>query len=277
MTVAQALNVYTARFKKAGVPEPAADAGWLLAALTALPRSALAHTQTRLTAEQENRLEAYARRREKREPLQYILGGTSFYGINIQTDPRALIPRADTEILADTALTLVTKYALSSVLEIGTGSGALALALAKHSHAAVTATDISADALALARENAHSNQVPLERLRFLEADLFAEGRFSMVVSNPPYLSEADFISPQPEITYEPRLALYGGTDGLSFYRRIFEGLPSHLEPGGFICLEAGAGQQKQLTELARLAGCTQINWREDWQYIPRVLSARWNA
>lgn len=154
-----------------------------------------------------------------REPLQYILGETEFMGLTFHVEPGVLIPRADTEILVEKALKVMPPNA--RVLDIGTGSGAIAVSLARLGQAArVTAVDVSDKALEIARKNAENNGADVE---FVKSDCFSalQGRkYDMIVSNPPYISDEEMQTLMPEVRQEPELALFGGGDGLDFYRRI---------------------------------------------------------
>ncbi len=191
-------------------------------------------------------------RAEGKKPLQYILGSANFYGYEIKTDPRALIPRFDTEILAEQAILALGgkgNGAGKRVFEPCTGSGAVAIAVQKETGATVVASDISADALSLARENAVALGANIE---FVEGDLFApaDGKFDVIVINPPYIPTADIEGLDEEVKdSEPRLALDGGTDGLDVYRRIAVEYKEHLAEGGTLLMEIGIGQDTAIAEL----------------------------
>lgn len=255
-------------FEGAGLPEPEADADWLLCHVTGLPRFRLTGAKEGAAPYEKEAL-AFAKRRLTREPLQYILGETGFYGFSVRTDKRALVPRADTEFLAEAAIALCPGG--GQVLEVGTGSGALACAIAlKRPDVSVTATDISPDALLLAKENARRLGA---NVRFCEADLFCEGAYQLIVSNPPYLSAQDMRALQPELAFEPALALFGGEDGLLFYRRLAKEAPLYLAPGGFLCLELGAGQAPAVEALLAPA-FGKIQKITDYQGFCRVITAQ---
>ena len=225
-----------------------ADSEWLMCAALGCARSALRFG--RLDDETEARYFAMVRRRASGEPLQYIIGDQPFLGYSIRTDSRALIPRPETEELCLRALDALKAFAAPRVLDIGTGTGAIAIALKlKRPDARVTAVDISADALSLADENAKALGADIE---LAHSDLFSalEGReFDMIISNPPYLTADDMRALQPEVRREPALALYGGVDGLDFYRRIAAEAPQHMVSGGVCALEIGAGQAAQIKSL----------------------------
>lgn len=193
-------------------------------------------------------LDGLVRRRLSREPLQYILGEWRFMGLPFKVRPCALIPRQDTETLCEAALESIGLRGYRSVLDICTGTGCIAVSLKKlGGPERVCASDISPECAELARENALLNGVDID---IRVCDLFAgHGRFDMITANPPYISKSDMESLQPEVAREPALALYGGEDGLSFYRRIAADGMEHLLPGGVMLLEVGAGEARAVAEL----------------------------
>ena len=182
------------------------------------------------------------------EPLQYILGEWSFMGLPFYVDERALIPRQDTELLCETALTRIAERGYQTCLDLCTGSGCVAISIAKLGGISVTATDISREALALARENADLNEV---QINLLESDLFAaiSAKYDLITCNPPYLSQADMDNLQKEVSFEPALALFGGEDGLDYYRSIAKTYQAHLNPGGTLLLEIGNTQAASVSAL----------------------------
>jgi release factor glutamine methyltransferase len=234
-------------------PDPALDARRLVEDALGTPFANLrVFGDVELSGEALKWIEGALARRLAGEPLQYIEGFSDFYGLRLLTDPRALIPRQDTETLAEAALAFAKGRAAPSVLDLCTGGGCLALAIKRALPGArVAATDLSEDALALARENAARLSLDIE---FLPGDLFApvEGRtFDVIVSNPPYLTDADMAALQREVAFEPAMALRGGADGLAFYRRIADGLATRVKPGGAVFLEVGRGQAGEVMRLFR--------------------------
>lgn len=250
MTIREALRAAQARLEAAGVPEAGLDAELLLAfalhedrlrmrldGQRALPETAL------------DRYETLIVRRETREPLQYIEGEAPFMGLTFTVAPGVLIPRQDTEILCEEALSRLRPG--MRVLDIGTGSGALAVSLAKLGGARVTAADVSDAALAIAQENAKRNGADV---RFVKSDCFeafAGERFDMIVSNPPYIDAQEMAELMPEVRREPELALFGGLDGLDYYRRIAAQAPAHLVHGGWLLFEIGWKQREPVCALMR--------------------------
>ncbi len=190
-------------------------------------------------------------RLQEGEPFQYVLGEQDFYGLSFLVDPRVLIPRPETEVLVEKALSLAPPQ--GRILDLCCGSGCIAVALAHHlPQSEIWAVDLSSDALALAAENARRHGADI---RFGVGDLFAAlppeaGRFDLIVSNPPYIPREEIGKLDPEIAYEPTMALDGGEDGLDFYRRILPDAPDHLLPGGGLLLEAGDQQSSALLKIA---------------------------
>lgn len=205
----------------------------------------------RVSSEQEKQCAAYVKRRLKGAPLQYVLGETCFYGLDFKTDARALIPRFDTETVAEAAIKEAQNRDKPTVLDLCTGSGAIAVAI-KHNvpDSIVTATDVSVDATNLCRENADSNGCDIE---ILAGSMFlpVKGRkFDIIVSNPPYIQSGAIAELDKEVReYEPTIALDGGADGFDFYRDIASAADKHLNKNGVLVLEVGAGQAEQTARL----------------------------
>lgn len=193
------------------------------------------------------------KKRAMRVPVAYITGNREFMGLKFTVTPAVLIPRPDTEILVEAAAARLKTMARPIILDIGTGSGAIIISLLHLvPEAQGIAVDVSADALAVAKENAQRLGVS-KRLEFRQGDLLApvaNQKFDAIMSNPPYISEAEMGGLAPELSHEPRLALTGGPDGLVFYRRIVAGAGEHLSADGFVALEVGAQQARQVAELA---------------------------
>jgi release factor glutamine methyltransferase len=217
--------------------------------------------------------DAMLARRLMREPLAQILGEWAFYGRSFAVTRATLVPRPDTETLVELALA----EPFARLIDLGTGSGAIAVTLlAERPEAQGLACDISQDALAVAAQNAARHGVA-GRLRFAQADWWAgiTGSFDLVVSNPPYVSEAEYAGLAPEITlWEPRAALTPGGDGLSAYRAIVAGLGGHLTPGGSCLVEIGEGQGAAVAGLFRAAGLDDVAVHPDINGKARVVSGR---
>ena len=246
-------------FEGKAVPDAKLDTDLLIAHVLGLKRLELyLGLDRRLTATQLDELRALVKRRARREPLQYILGACEFCGLRLQVDPRALIPRPETEGLVE-HITTRLETPPTRILDLGTGTGAIAIALAVHyPDAQVVATDRSAEALALSRENA-ATRVSENRIQFWEGNWFdavLDGeRFDLIVSNPPYLTEAEMQTAEPEVAaHEPVSALVSGPNGLDDLRQIIGGAAERLKPGGLLALETGIAQHKALSALCAQAG-----------------------
>ena len=238
-----------ADLKDTGEADAVAD--WIFVKVLGVERSALP-TLTLIDEDKAEEAKGYARRVKEGEPLQYVLGETDFYGVTVKTDPRALIPRGDTEVLVEEAVKCMnemTKQGLTpSVLDICTGSGAIAIALSVKTKVRVTATDVSDDALALAKENVDLTGADVT---VLKSDLFEniEGEFDLITANPPYIPSAEVEKLDDYVKREPRLALDGGADGLDYYRKIRLGALSRLKVGGVLLLEIGFDQGAAVSAL----------------------------
>ena len=251
MTIREALKAAAARLAAAGVPDAEFDAQEMLAFLLEEDRLKMRVEGFRALDETiRARYEELVARREAREPMQYILGETSFMGLTFHVEPGVLIPRYDTEVLCEEALKRLRPG--MRVLDIGTGSGALAVSIAKLApECDVTAVDVSETALAVAPANAAALGA---EVRFVKSDCFAAlggETFDMIVSNPPYIDGEEMKELMPEVLLEPELALYGGEDGLDFYRRISREAPMHLKKGGCLLFEIGWKQKEPVSELLR--------------------------
>jgi len=212
------------------------------------------------------------------EPMQYIFGEAEFYRLPFRVTPDVLIPRPETEHVVEKVLELAGKFSSPRIVDVGTGSGAIAVALAHElPDAIVTATDLSAAAVGVARENAERNGVA-ERIRFLEGDLLepvAGEQFDIVVSNPPYVAEADRESLAIEVRdYEPGRALFAGADGLDIYRRLIPQAFGALARGGYLVLEIGYGQELPVSALLGEGDFESIEFTPDLKGIPRVACAQ---
>jgi release factor glutamine methyltransferase len=237
-TIQKTLETITERLERAGVPSPRVDAEALLEFVTGFSRSALILERHRkLDPDVLEQLELRTRRRESREPLQWILGFTYFYGLELQVRPGVLIPRPETERLVEIVLNALRDSGSPRVLDIGTGTGAIALAL-KHElpQTTVLATDIDLNAVNVALENARSLGLEITVHHGDLLDDF-EPPFDAIISNPPYLMETDLDGLEPEVRRDPHAALFSGPDGLDLARRIVQEARDALNPGGLLALE----------------------------------------
>jgi release factor glutamine methyltransferase len=224
-------------------------------------------------------------RRLSGEPVQYIIGSTSFMGLQFKVDRRVFIPRPETESLLEQIIVFDQDYGNEKdleVFEVGTGSGNIAISIAKFiKHARVTAIDISAYALEVARQNAQLHSVE-SRVEFSQMDLFdladdiLQARYDLLVSNPPYVAKDEWEQLQKEIRdFEPQSAVTDGNDGFLFHRRIIEIIPGILKIGGGVLLEVGFGQAERVAQELEAANVRQVRITADLQGIPRVVSGVW--
>jgi len=228
------------------------------------------------------RFDAMIARRRMREPLAYIVGHKEFYSLDFEVSPAVLIPRPETETIVATALESIARLAEARVLDIGTGSGAIAISIAANARPArVLATDISADALAIAKRNAVRNRVQ-DRVTQRLADCFEAlddgaplARFDLIVSNPPYVDDADIAGLAPDVrSFEPHVALNGGRDGLDFYRKIAAGACARLVREGELMVEVGAGQAHAVSEIFAAHALAVVSVIDDLAGHHRVVHAR---
>ena len=257
MNVGEALKALDAR-----------EARLLLAQATGFSEaSVLAHLERALPAEAEARFLEFAARRARGEPIAYILGEKEFYGLPLAVNPAVLIPRPETELLVERALARKP----STVLDLGTGSGAIALALKRHlPQARVVGVEASMAALAVAARNAVKLGLDVELRHGLWFEPVADARFDLIVSNPPYVARGDAHLAQGDLRFEPRSALVAGPDGLDALRDIARGAPAHLNPGGWLLVEHGLGQDKAVRGLLQEAGLEELCTWPDLAGIARV-------
>jgi release factor glutamine methyltransferase len=266
-------------FTARGVESPRLNAEHLIGHALGLKRMQLYLQFERILLEPElEKIRPLVRRRAQREPLQYILGTVEFAGVKLKTDRRALIPRPETELLVEIVVEQQT-VPPARVLDLGTGTGAIALALAKaFPSAQVTAVDLSEEALALAAENVaasgFADRVTLVRSAWF-AELGRDERYDVIVSNPPYLSDAEADETSPEVRqFEPRSALVAADAGLADLRTIIEAAANFLTEGGLLALETGITQHADLVRLAGERGFERVESRRDLTGRDRLLLAR---
>lgn len=268
LTVGELLRRTPPYLAERGVRSPRLDTEHLLAAVLSVSRLDLyLRFDQPVEPDEVDRFRELVRRRGQREPLAYLVGSWGFHGLDLACDPRALIPRPETELLVEQALAALAGSEAPAVLDVGTGSGAIALAVkAARADAQVTATDVSAPALALAAENAERLGLTIE---LLEGDLFApvEGRrFDLVIANPPYVADHEKVD--PETAFEPQDALFAGPDGLALLRRIAEHAPAER-----LALEIGHAQAGAVSALLVAAGFGDVRVERDLAGFDRVVIA----
>ena len=277
MTIGDWLRRANEILTESGSPDPQVDSKWIVEDVMRLtPQELHFQLDRSLDAESREALDALLKRRANGEPLQYILGGAYFMGLRFHVDSRVLIPRQDTETLAESAIIALHNFKNPRVLDLCTGSGAIGISIKTLVPGAeVTLADISRDALEVAHENAHNLNADVE---IRHGDLFkavGRERFDLIACNPPYIPRGDMEDLQKEVHYEPALALDGGADGLDLYRRIAKDAPEHLNPSGYIYLEVGIHQSEDVLNLIRESiDCAESGIINDLNGIPRVVWAR---
>ena len=262
-------------FKIKGFENPKQEIEWLLCDLLQLKRIDLyLKFEDIINKSKLKKLKNWIKRRIEREPLQYITGKVEFYGLKFISTPQALIPRPETERLVDITLNSLKKIPEPKILEIGTGSGCVSIAVSnKKPRANILSLDISKNALELAEINAKSNNC--KNINFLEMDFLNEipdGRFDILISNPPYIPQKEIENIMPEVkNYEPRIALTDFEEGLNFYYRIAK-VGRTLIPNGIIILEVGLGKHPQkVFSLFKEAGFDQLELIKDYNNNERIL------
>jgi len=294
MTVLEGIQKSTEFLAKKDIDAPRLQAELLLAHVLQLPRMKLyLNFERTLTDAETGAFRELVKRRAQREPLQHITGSTSFCGLEIAVNRHVLVPRPETEILAELGWNFLNhgradltvgqpeqpRASAKTALDLGTGSGCIAIALAaKSPDAKIVAVDVSSEALEVAKQNAARNNVG-DRIEFRQGDAFAalpkEARFDLIISNPPYIPSAEIATLEPEVRdFDPRGALDGGADGLDFYRRIAKEARDFLKSDGKIMLEFGDGQGESIQKIFE-----EQNWiveavRPDYTQRHRILIAR---
>ena len=311
-TIGDELNRAIRLFAQSGIDTPHLDAEVLMAHVIGMPRlHTISHPGQRLREEQLAAFRAVVERRAKREPLAYITGEKEFWGLSFEVTPAVLVPRPETETLVEVALAQLRGEWEGEapaepghpapagpmagtapghdggglvIADIGAGSGCVAVALAVElPDAVICATEVSPAAAEVARRNAAKHQVEA-RVTVLEGDLFepipveVRGRLDAVVSNPPYIPSAEINSLQPEIEeYEPRAALDGGREGMTYHWRMLDAARGWLKPGGWVHLEVGGSQALQVAEHARTRTYVGTRATTDLAGIERVVSCKYDV
>jgi release factor glutamine methyltransferase len=283
MNIDDLLAAAALQLAKAGIEEASLDARLLFQHLTAMTRSRLV-LQGKQSVD-DSTLQQYQRliiQRSQRIPLQHLTGSQEFWSRDFVVSPAVLIPRPETEFLLEQVLAVCSSSRnISCALDMCTGSGVIAVVLAKELRCRVTAVDISEAALVVAAENIRRHQA-IDLITLVCSDLFAalnrNRKFDVIVSNPPYIADAQIGHLEPEVSRaEPRLALSGGPTGLRLIEQIAIGAEGFLQPGGWIFLEIGADQKNSVTALFKDSGrqYDEVRVIDDWSGRPRVLQARY--
>ena len=279
------LDRATRQLREAERDAPRRSAAWLLMEVLGCDRGALhAHSGRTVDPEDARRLEAMVERCAAGEPLQHVLGYTSFRGLRIQVSPAVMVPRPETEEVVGAALAAIDETEAPRVLDVGTGSGCIALAI-KHERpdADVQAWDVSDDALAVAHDNA--DRLGLD-VSIAQVDLFDDENgtnrpvhpVDLLVSNPPYIpdDEAETLSPVVR-DYDPDVALFAGDDPLRFYRALAARTPTLCAPGAAVVLEAHADYAEAAAAVLKEAGLQDVRVQDDLSGRPRILTAQYRG
>lgn len=283
MKVRDALRLGRELLQASAVEEPGFEAEYLLRHVLGCTReSLLISLDTDVPASMQSHFDSLVNRRASGEPSAYITGYKEFYGLDFKVDPRALIPRPETELLVELALDFASQREAGgnglNIVDVGTGCGAIAVALAIHMPTAtITAMDLSFDAIAVARENVARHGVE-DRVALLEGDLLAPvmQAIDILVSNPPYIPLPEFPNLAREITnHEPLLALDGGPDGMAVIERLIDQARDKLSPGGAMFIEIGWEQgERAMTKARHLWPDSQVSISLDLAGLERVLAIR---
>jgi release factor glutamine methyltransferase len=282
MQLKQAVDSAYQLFIENDVPSPRLNAELLLMFVLGRERAYLyAHPERELTADEQAQYEEVIRERARGCPTQYITGHQEFWGLDLLVSPAVLIPRPETEHVVETVLELVKEYCFGGsgrirLLDVGTGSGCIALALASElPQTGIHACDVSEEALEIARINAARLALG-GKVLFRKSDLlavYANEKFDFIISNPPYVGEADADKVQKQVReFEPRIAVFSGHEGLDIYRRLIPQALEHLRAGGWFVAEIGYSEEEKVRAL--LTGWADIRVTPDLQGIPRVIAAR---
>lgn len=285
ITLLEALNSGANLLKERGIGNPRSSSELLLCSILNLNRVDLYLNKDQILKDKDKKkFDRFLKERTSGKPIQYITGSTEFLDLEFKVDPRAMIPRPETEILTlsviDHFKDIKKESKALKIIDLGTGSGVIGIALAVNlKNSLIYATDISEDALELGAENAKRNKVE-GRMEFISGDLFQpledknlKGLVDCVVSNPPYVREKDEENLSKEIKdFEPRISLFSEDDGLNFHKRIVKECKTYLKSGGLLALEVGLGDGERLVDFIRKEGSFQeIEMIKDLAGIKRIV------
>lgn len=265
-------------FEKNGIESPQFEAMCLIEHIFKKRLSSLLLTKPEATQEQITFANNIAYRRISGEPLQYLLGEWEFYGMPFCVGKGVLIPRQDTETLVEAVINSAGDYDTPKIIDLCSGSGCIACAVAKYAkNAQVYALEVSERALGYLNKNIRKNAVDVQ---VVAADVLSEKQpcdcmdFDIIVSNPPYLTKGDMENLQKEVSFEPEMALFGGEDGLHFYREITRIWKNRLKTGGMLAFEIGMGQHEDVRKIMNENNFDNIEFIKDLCGIIRVVTGR---
>lgn len=283
MKALESLRTAKESLERSSIEDAAKEAETIIAHCLKTDRATLYRDNPQIPGGPAAEIDSLVKRRATREPLQYILGYMEFLALKIKVGQGVLIPRPETELLAEEAIKIISNFKFQilnfKILDLCTGSGCLALSLAKElPDIEVYGTDISESAIKYANKNAALNMI--KNVTFLEGSLFEPVKgltFDLIVSNPPYIRSNDIQDLQPEIKdWEPQDALDGGADGLDYYRLIIHAAKNYLNEGGYLMLELGINQADAVKRMAEDAGLKDITLIKDYAGIDRIFIAQNN-
>lgn len=266
------------RLQNAGIDSAGLESRLLLEHILALPHPTYLLPEAPLTEAQSERLEQLVNRRCAHEPLQYLLGAWEFFGLEFTVGNGVLIPRQDTEILVETVLSLRKNMAQTKLLDLCSGSGCIPAAIATHLPAVSgDVLELSEQALPYLQENLqrHAPQIRIHTGDALSPpETLRTQCYDIITCNPPYLTAEDMTVLQPEVAFEPKTALFGGTDGLDFYRQLTPLWAKSLQNGGWLLYEVGQGQAPAVQQMLEQAGLQNCRCIADLSGIERVVAGQ---
>jgi release factor glutamine methyltransferase len=277
--VSEILKTAAEILQASGINEPRREANSLLAFALGKDKTFLiAHSDYKLSGEEEKRFLESLRRRANREPLQYITGRQEFYGLDFTVTPDVLIPRPETELIVENAIEILRDTRSPVFCEVGTGSGCISVSILHEVKAAkAVSLDISAEALKIAALNAARHRVS-DRIELKVSDVFSiftNEKFDLIASNPPYIPFGEIENLQPEVRdFEPLTALTDDKDGLSIIEKIINESPRFLKSGGYLLMEIGFGQSEKAREYFAPDKWENVEFLFDLQNIPRTIKAK---
>lgn len=274
MTIFEAYNDCKRQLQSAGIEDYVFESKQIIKHITGYSNAHILTKYTQpLTKYQQDNLTAIIKQRLIRYPLQYIIGKWNFFGREFFVGPGVLIPRSDTETLIDVCLDSISQKSSPRVLDLCAGTGCIGITLkGECNDAEVTLVEKYDEALSYTTKNAQHNNIDV---KIIQGDVIktegAEGLYDLIVSNPPYINDADMKSLQPEVNFEPATALEGGDDGLLFYRAITKNYKKHLKNDGILAFEVGINQAESVAEILKENEFTDVKTRKDYSEIDRVV------
>lgn len=276
MTIFEAYNSTKKKLEAAGIEDYVFESKQIIKHITGFSATQiLTNYNSKLSQFQEDNLTVIIRQREIRYPLQYIFGEWDFYGRSFSVGPGVLVPRADTETLIEHSLEFLKDKNQPKILDLCAGSGCIGITLGKEkSDSKVLMVEKYDEAITYAKKNIERNNA--ENVTVLKGDIFetagGDDKYSLIVSNPPYIPYNEMETVSPETKFEPETALKGGEDGLMFYRAIIENYKNSLKEGGMLCFEVGINEHSKVSQLLIDADFKNICVKKDLGEIQRVVS-----